>query len=266
MSRPTWLCKFIITSSLCLTASAASAATLWNQPRYEPDSGDHGAYSVQDQNIGSTDPDLAKAYDNFSLTNLVELTGVDWDGIWAEPLPGALSDVDFIVEIWNDDAGKPDLSAPIMTKIFEGGATIGLSGPDLTVVGVADISPSTPTTPGGGPGATYSGTIPGGVGFSGTNILGPGDYWISILADQTFDNPAPVVDPEWQWHISNPGDGFYQRDRTLDPVDTPEYGLLVGEKDLAFRLRGEIVPEPNTIVLSMFGVAALGLFRRRRSS
>lgn len=265
MSPTSRSCQFLITLSLCLTASVASAATLWHQPRYEPASGDHGAYSVQDQAIGSTDPDLAKAYDNFTLTNLVELTGVDWHGIWAEPLPGALSDVDFIVEIWNDDAGKPDLSAPIMKKVFEGGATIGLSGPDLMVAGVADISPSTPTTVGGGPGAEYWGTIPGVAGFTGTNVLGPGNYWISILADQTFENPAPVVDPEWQWHISEPGDGFYQRDRTLDPVGTPEYGLWVGEKNLAFTLKGEIVPEPNSIVLSMFGVAALGLFRRRRS-
>ena len=54
----------------CSAASIASGAghILFDQPRFEPTEGDHGIYSVQDQAIGPTDPDLAKAYDNFSLS------------------------------------------------------------------------------------------------------------------------------------------------------------------------------------------------------
>lgn len=259
--------------ALCVLTATQAFAQLPDQQAFEPATNDHGVYSVQDQALGNADPDLAKAYDNFSITGPgYILTGIDWVGIYAEPLPGAVSDVDFLVEIWKDAAGVPDLgSGPILSKLYEDGNMIGEAGDDITVVGNGDVSPATSTTVGGGPGADYWGVLPGSVAgsFSGSTTLLAGDYWISIIASQTFENPAPVVDPEWQWHVSNPGgDGFYSRDRTLDPAGTPEYGLLItedGSKDLAFTLKGELIPEPSGMLLGMLGMVGVGFLRRKRS-
>lgn len=258
--------------ALCfsLTASIALGGeieVIYSQPTFIPLVGDHGVYSVQERSEGVDDPDRAIAYDNFTLDKPVDLTGIEWGGIWAEPLPGALSDVDFIVSIWGDDDGKPDLSGALLEKVYMGGNSVGQSGPDMTVVGNSDESPMTPTTPGGGPGADYTGDLPGiteGT-FSGTTELNAGNYWISIIADQTFDNPF-VVDPEWQWALGEgPNDGFYSSDRTLDPPDTPEYGILQESGDLAFTLHGMIVPEPSGLLSCLVGLMLAGLSRRRRA-
>lgn len=256
--------------AVCTIATAHAFAALPDQPSVEPVVGDHGIYSVQEQSLGDDDPDLAKAYDNFSITGPgYELTGVSWTGIYAEPLPGAVSDVDFLVEIWGDLDGVPDLDAgPVLAKLFEDGNMIEEPGSDISVTGNGDVSPMTSTTPGGGPGADYVGVLPGIApdSFSGSITLVPGDYWISIVAAQTFENPDPVIDPEWQWHLgAGPGDGFFSRDRTLDPAGTPEYGVKFDSGDLAFTLHGVAVPEPSSTLLAMLGMITAGVFRRRRS-
>ena len=244
--------------ALCLSFTASQLmAALPNQSPFVPASGDYGAFSVQDQGLGAADPDRAIAFDNFSLTGDYNLSGICWTGIYAEPLPLALSDTDFIVEIWGDAAGAPDLgSGPVLSWTFEAGPVAGTGGPDLSVTANGSVSPSTGTVVGGGPGFDYSGSIGG--------TLLAGDYWISILADQTFANAAPVVDPEWMWHLGTGTDGFYAADLTNDGAGTPAYGIFQSDKNLAFELKGSVVPEPSTALLAIFAVMGIGAIRRKR--
>jgi len=246
-------------TALALMASQ-SLATLPDQlTTTEPAPGsdtDHGHYSVQEQTLGAADPWRAIAYDNFSLSSSYNITGIDWVGIYAEPLPASPSDTDFIVQIWGDSSGVPDISSPLHTFTFEGGATAGTGGGNLSVTANGDISSSTSTTVGGGPGFDYSATI-------ASTLLTAGDYWISIIADQLFDHPSEV-DPECQWHTgTGPADGFYAFDAVLDPVNTPGYGILQPDKDLAFAIRGTLVPEPQTALMVLMGLSMAGLLRRR---
>lgn len=251
MSRTTTLKIFF--SALCVSIAAAPAlAALPNQPSVEPPAGaEHGVYSVTDQALGGSDPAAAIAYDNFTLSSAYNLSGATWTGIYAEPLPGALSETDFIVSIWGDSGGAPDLSSAILSWNLDGGPASG-SGPDVTVVGNGDVSTNTASTPGGGPGFDYSTTSIGGT-------LGAGSYWISIQADQRFDNVAPVVDPEWQWHTAGDGDGFYLEDLAINQELVRDT-----DKDLAFSLQGTVVPEPSSALLGLLGMLSIGMLRRKR--
>lgn len=245
-----------------LLLTAAQAMALPNQPALIPADGDYGVYAVQAQVVGPTDPDLAKAYDNFSLGADYNLLGFEWSGIYAEAFPTTPSDTDFIVEIWNIDPANSNLadvgSGPVLSFSFEGGATAGVGGADLTVTALGYTSPATATTFGGGEAFSYDADVP-------STMLAAGDYWISILADQSFDNKIEI-DPEWQWHLgTGPGDGFATFDRTLDPPGTLQAGTLQDGKDLAFAIRGELVPEPNSALMAAFGLLSLGLIRRKRS-
>lgn len=242
--------------SLCaalIFASSPLLAALPAQAPIEPATGDHGAYSVQNQDL-NIDPDRAIAYDNFSLSGDYTLTGIAWTGIYAEAFPDDRSDTDFIVEIWNDASGVPDLGGlPVLSWSFEGGAIAGTGGADLTVTGNGDVSPNTPSTFGGGPGFDYEGSLSG--------MLSAGDYWISIIADQTFESSD--FDPEWQWHLGSGTDGFYASDSRLDPDGTPAYGILQDGKNLAFELKG--VPEPSGMVLGLLSFVPFAMMRRKRS-
>lgn len=255
---------FALVTSLvtCSLLAAPALAQLPNQPIFAPPSGDHGVYATQNQLFGPNDQDLAKAYDNFSLSSDYLIDGFNWSGIYAEPFPATRSDTDFVVEIWGVDAGNNNYadvgSGPLLTFNFEGGTTAGTGGPDLTVTALGHTSPATDNTPGGGEAFSYSGSVP-------PIPLAAGDYWISILANQTFSNQVEV-DPEWQWHLgTGPGDSFTAYDRTLDPAGTPLAGILQeGDKDLAFQITGQLVPEPNSALLAALGMLSLGLIRRQR--
>ena len=244
-----------------LMTAAQALAALPNQPAVIPADGEYGVYAVQSQLAGPADPDLAKAYDNFSISGDYTITGFSWAGVYAEPLPADPSDTDFIVQIWNIDPSndnKADVhNGPIYTFNFEGGVDAGTGGSDLMVTPLGHVSTSTNATQGGGPDYSYYGDV-------APVSLAAGDYWISILANQLFSNPDPIIDPEWQWHLgSGPGDGFTDFDRTLDPPGTLQAGILEPGKDLAFRIHG--VPEPTGAILAALGLASLGMVRRKRS-
>lgn len=249
-------------AAFCVVAFMATQAMaqLVNQL---PPVGETGAFAVQDQAIGNTDPWLAMTFDNFTLTTDSVIDGFSWAGLYAEPLPAAISDTDFIVQIWDVDSGNslPDVwGGPLLTFTFEGGVVAGQGGADLTVTPETGYtSAAIPNiTPGGGEVFHYDATV-------ASTPLAAGDYWISILADQRFDNADPIIDPEWQWHFgTGPGDGFTYFDRQNQPPGTNRQGLLQEGKDMAFAING--VPEPSTIVMALFGLAPLGLLRRKRQS
>ncbi len=252
-------------ATLCVAAVLAAPATaaLPDQPALLPASGDHGSYATRDSSIpydGTQDPDLAKSYDNFSISSDYIIDGLCWTGIFAEAIPDPASDVDFIVEIWNVDAmnsNLPDITGgPVLTWMLDGGAA-GATGPDVTVTALGHVSPATATTIGGGPAYSYEADLT-------SATLAAGDYWISILANQAFDHPTEF-DPEWQWHLGDgPGDGFSSFDRTLMPPGTLQSGILQEGKDLAFTLKGQLVPEPSSMLMAGFAFISLGLLRRKR--
>lgn len=249
-----FLKPFFALSAVALLATQVMA--LPDQPWVVPASGDLGAFATRDASIpmDMQDPDLAKAYDNFTLSMDTTITGFEWAGAYAEPLPHPAKTTDFLIQIWAPDTQAPHAPfahvhiGPVLEFPILLGGTAGMSGPDVTV------TPLPHTGPDGGPAFEYSAAVP-------PALLPAGDYWISILALQDFSSPDPIVDPEWQWHLgSGPGDGFTAFDRTLDPPGTMQYGILQPDKDLAFT----IVPEPGTMLTALLGLIPLGLLRRKQ--
>lgn len=247
---------FVVLSAVaCLASQTMAQITVVSQAP----AGDSGVFAAQDQ-MTTPDPLLSKAYDNFSLASDIVITGIEWSGMYAEPLPAARSDTDFIIEIWNVDGsnGLPDVSGgSVLQLVYEGGVVAGIGGGDLTVTPeLGYTSAATNETPGGGEVYHYEANVP--------NVsLAAGSYWISILADQVFGNAAPVIDPEWQWHLAGAGDGFTSFDRGTMAPGTNQQGLLVPDKDLAFAIKA--IPEPSTVLMAALGLAPIGLLRRKRS-
>jgi len=259
--------------------TAAQAMAQINQPMLIPAAGDYGVFSSRDQSYGpqvygtttgSFDPYLAKAYDNFTLANDFIIDGFGWAGIYDEAFPVDAStsyptpaDTDFVVEIWNTNPAYNDhadvWAGPVLSFNFEGGATAGAGGADMTVTQLAHNSPATVTVPGGGNAYKYDANVT-------PTTLAAGDYWISILADQEFTTVGQN-DPIWMWHLgTGPGDGFTSFDR-LDPAPTSplQSGNFIAGKDLAYSIEGKLVPEPSSALMAAFGLVAIGMLRRKRS-
>jgi hypothetical protein len=256
------LCLAITLIAMANLASADLPVHSIFEPPASPPT-DHGVYSVHEDPLSTPDPDQAKAYDNFSLSSAYIIDGINWHGIYAEPIPSPGANVDFLIEIWGDDSGMPDLGNQAASFfLLHGPATdaVGTTGDVTRSVpdSGAHVSPLTDTTPGGGPAVQYDAAL-------APTLLPAGDYWLSIQAVQLFNSPN-AVDPEWQWHVGegpNP-DGFFSADLTLDPGLGIKGKLVQPDKDLAFELKG-MVPEPSGITLALLGLASFGVVRRKRS-
>lgn len=254
MSRTTTLKSLFFV----LCASIAVAA-LPNQPRIAaPDPGfDFGPFSTVDT-TAIPQPDIlrATAYDNFTIDADYILSGITWSGIYETVLPTVPSDTDFIINIFGDDAGVPDVDAGTLYSWTIEGGVAGVSDGDVMSAANGLFSPVTATSLGDGPGYDYMANIDA--------TLSADTYWVSIVADQRFSNTVDL-DPEWQWMQGDgPDDGFYAFDAQLDPMGTPESGLFSAGKDLAFELKGTLVPEPASALLGLMGFMALGMLRKRR--
>jgi len=234
-------------------AHASSAA--FSQAIFAPAAGDHGAFSSREDHV-ATDPLATLAFDNFVLpgTGTYDVASIGWAGIYDEAFPATPLETSFEVKIYSDDASKPGTA--LHTYWLPG----GIAGQDDGMVKTTSLnhqSPATDTSPGGGEAYAYEAHLAG-----VESLMGGTTYWASIQAVQHFDTVGDN-DPIWQWHLgSGSGDGFYQRDVEFDPMNTPAYGIFQADKDLAFSLT--LVPEPNSIVMAMFGLCTLGLIRRRR--
>ena len=266
--------NFLIQSiaALCFFAATQAMAALPNQPFRDPATipadTDYGAFAtVASVDSGSgtffDDTERAVAWDNFTLTDAYNIDGICWTGIYAEGIPtGAVSETDFIIRIYPDDGsaapGAPDLAAATTYMWSLDGGLAGESGPDVTVTGpLGHVSPVTGSNPiGGGDAYSYEASLT-------TMEIPAGDYWISITAAQEFDTPG-VFDPEWMWHLGEGTDGFYGWDGQF-PVGTDDIGEFFDDKNLAFELKGSIVPEPSSMLLALCGVLGLGMIRRKRS-
>ncbi len=214
-----------------------ASAQLPEQSILLPESGDFGTFATQDESLGFDDPLLHKAYDNFSIGGTATIDGIRWAGIFSEPIPSASpSRIDFIVEIWQDEDGFPAISSGPVGQWELVGGVAGISSATVTKIQLDHVSRATPNTVGGGPAFEYSAELP-------SFELAPGDYWISIIGDQGFDNVAPIFDPEWQWHFgSGPGDGHVSFSRESDVLENEETdaGIFMADADLSFSLLGEV--------------------------
>ena len=208
-----------------------------DQPTLVPASGDLGAYSSVDRTLAD-DPEEAKAWDNFSLSEGTVIDAVTFAGAYDTPLvSGSGQEVDFLIEIFNDDGGKPGAEA------FSFTAGAGLAGvDDPSVV----TTPMGHTSPEGGETFGYHAMVP-------FTYFAAGDYWLAVTALQTFPSPDPVIDPTWQWHLgSGPGDGFYSYDELFDSEP-----VFHADKDLSFKIHAsELVDfdgmlEPHEQVMFM---------------
>ena len=260
---------FFKTIAIALGCMASGAwAALPNQPATDPmtigpdlDYGAFAAVTTIDYGGGVLfdDDERAVAWDNFTLSNAYNIDGLCWTGIYSERFPdSAVSETDFIIRILPDNGGSPDLGATGYSWTLDGGLA-GTSGPDVTVSApLGYTSPTTTTNPqGGGEAFHYEASL-------STETLAAGNYWISITAAQEFDTPAPAFDPQWMWHVGDgPDDGFYAYDHIF-PAGTTDIGEFFADKDLAFELKGSVVPEPSSIVMALAGTLSLGLFRRKR--
>lgn len=85
-------------------------------------------------------------------------------------------------------------------------------------------------------------------------VLSSKDYFISIVAD-TYGNPGT-----WTWFFLDGPTMTYGRARDGDSWDERL------PRSYSFRILGEEVPEPGSLVLLAFGLAGLGLSRRSRTA
>ena len=254
--------------AIALTCFASTAWALPMQPAVDPTTIagdlDYGVFSLVEDSLGLADDLRALAYDNFSIDETYVIDTINWSGIYAEQFPNnPVADTNFLIRILEDNGGAPDLGAVSHTITVAGGLA-GQSSGDLTVTPLGTyVSPVTLFNPiGGGSAFDYEASV---MPFS----LGPGNYWISITASQEFDTPG-AVDPEWMWHLGeDPAtapfgvDGFYAYDH-LFPTGIEDIGELF-DKNLAFGLKGAVIPEPGSAFMALIGMVSLGLIRRKRN-
>lgn len=247
--------------AIALTCLASTAWALPMQPAVDPNtiaSGlDYGVFSLVEDSLGLADDMRALAYDDFTINDTYVIDKICWAGIYAEEFPNnPEADTNFLIRFLKDDGGVPDLGA-VAHSITVSGGLAGQSNGDLTVTPLGYTSPATAFNPiGDGEAFEYEAEV---MPFS----LGPGDYWISITASQEFDTPGEI-DPEWMWHLGEGNDGFYAYDH-LFPVGTEDIGEFFSDKNLAFGLKGEVIPEPGSAFMALIGMVSLGLLRRKRN-
>ena len=210
--------------------------TAFDQSPYVPGDGNLGPFasvSLDELNGDGSDEFEAKAWDNFSVSELTILEAIDWEGAYLEPFAAGLTpQTDFLIEFFTDDSGKPDASALYSYHIGGGDAGVNDASVMTTLLGH--------TAEEGGPVYSY------GAKLAEFPQFDAGSYWVSITALQTFPNADPVIDPTWQWHLgSGSGDGFWTFDDTFDDPGDGGKGLEdtaprpvnhEDGKDLAFTL------------------------------
>jgi hypothetical protein len=118
--RPQFFIKFLAVA-LCISAALQVMASLPDQPAPAPARApasasitrfDFSAFCVNDSLVGFNDSKRAFTYDNFTLTDRYELDAICWTGNCAAKFPSSpASDTDFLIRIFTDDLGAPDLSA-----------------------------------------------------------------------------------------------------------------------------------------------------------
>ena len=248
----TKLSNVTVTDSLpgfMLSNDVTIPSVAFDQPFVIPAQGDLGAFASRDVTLAS-DPLETRAWDNFSILSPTVIGEISWVGAYAEAFAagGITPETDFFIEIFVDNgSGAPGTLIEYFPLL---GGLAGVSDENVESTLLSH------TTADGGPAFAYNAMIP----F--TQLLA-GDYWISITAEQTFPNPAPTIDPTWQWHLAGDGDGFFTFDDAFDDVGdgTPFAAVFSDSKDLAFALQAaDLDPEFNGMLEPGEMVTFLGTY------
>lgn len=170
----------------------------------------------------------SQAWDNFVITQPVEITGVSWTGQYLDafnPNAELRANSDFLVQFTpNLPGNSPDIaeSSQIAEFLIEGGQSGLNEGSDVVKTLIPDQMQQD-----GGSVFRYDAEVD-------PFTLEPGTYWISIQAQLMF---LSNENPEWTWVLGTEGDSLlYSYDEAFDtPGSQPG---LPFTRDTAFSLIG----------------------------
>jgi hypothetical protein len=233
----------LIVPILLGAATAARADVIvYQQPSDFPVTNAAGTWASQNDTAVGGIGNFATAYDNFTLTKTLPVTGVTWQGgYFAPPNPGPITA--FTLTFWSNNAGQPGVA--LLSEKIPGNA-------NETFVG------SEPGTGVGGGNKifNYSTKLP--VAF---NAQANTTYWLSIVPDLDFSDDPNIG--QWGWHTGTGGDGSARQDFLGERFTVPN--------DFAFSLSSPQVAVPEPASLAAWGLVGLGGFalrwyRRRRAA
>ena len=207
--------------------------------------GNPASSSIAIASVQTDDPfePRAKAFDNFTLSTDVDLTGIEWRGAYNNvfnPNPDFRGTIDFEVWIYSNNANNsPNVNDVLFTGLFDAGDSGIDNGTEVSKMIVPNTSHRT-----GGVITDYE------LEFDPVS-LSAGTYWLSVVGNQTLPSPHPDdfpadpnkhFDPTWSWVTANSGDNLaYQFDQRFDPFE-PGFRLTSscpGRCDTTFTLLGD---------------------------
>jgi hypothetical protein len=209
----------LLTGLVLLLAAGgrAMAGPIYQQPSDFP-----GGFGVASQTDASTGNPLFIAYDNFTLTQAAQATGLTWQGLYFNP-PQLGPIESFTITFYdNNPSNQPGMpiASPTITGTNAGESFVGLDSNDL-------------------PTYNYAAALAQPIAFQPNKT-----YWLSIV-------PTLNVGFEWAWHTGTGGDG-----RAVQDV-FDNNGQLLAREEVASDLAFELVPQPDG--LTLLGVGAFGL-------
>lgn len=230
---------FLIAASALPLVTPARGATVYSQPSDYPTWHTSGYFRISMIDASQVlNPDVATAFDDFTLSQPASITGITWRGAYyypgspPPPPPVQGTAVGFVVTLYsatNDAAAYPDLASVLNQTIVDGPAGEAIVTKDAIML-LCDYS-VTLTTP-------FSAN-------AGTK------YWLSIAAKMNG------LSPEWGWSAGTGGDGI-----ALNYChDQPNAQIA---NDLAFTLETPTVPEPSSVAAVLLGLVTAGMGRMKK--
>lgn len=156
----------------------------------------------------------ARAFDNFQLGEEQEISAVQWLGGYNfafNPNDAFRGEIDFKLEVFAnvDGTKRPDVGQSLFSTVLTAGMAGESAGSSVSKSIVPDVTAS-PKSNGQEPGiiVEYAADL------EQPLTLPAGEYWLSIVAEQTFPSPPPTpqelpdeyVDPVWFWVLARDGD------------------------------------------------------------
>lgn len=217
--------KALLSALLCWGAMASAQAV----PVYIQPFNTTGSDAIASELVSGGN--TFNAYDDFKLTTATTITGLSWVGSMFGPSEPLQPINGFKLTFLSDNAGAP--GASLFSQTIAGTANETFLG----------------NLVGGFPAFSYQATL-----STPFAVAAGTTYWLSIQAQVGKELPF------WGWAFGTGGNEKFR----LNNTDSP--GLASFPADLAFTLDHQVtaVPEPSTLMLSLVGLAALLVVRRRQ--